>query len=199
MRKIFLCILFVFNAPAVNALTVTEINDFDGSASFSAFGESNIGVLDSGINSISGSLAGQCSGFVGCNGSSAGDTQDSFLIEIAAGSKITGIYTTTSNVAGPANFNVSLSAYKNSFANNILFVGSLPINSSSLNLLLTDAQPALYSINIFGQNASESGLYSLDYTVQIEVSSVPVPAAAWLFGSGLLGLISITRRHKKQY
>jgi len=26
------------------------------------------------------------------------------------------------------------------------------------------------------------------------VSSVPVPAAAWLFGSGLLGLIGVARR-----
>ena len=28
------------------------------------------------------------------------------------------------------------------------------------------------------------------------ISSVPVPAAAWLFGSGLLGLVGIARRKK---
>jgi len=27
-----------------------------------------------------------------------------------------------------------------------------------------------------------------------EITAVPVPAAMWLFGSGLLGLISMTRR-----
>jgi hypothetical protein len=29
------------------------------------------------------------------------------------------------------------------------------------------------------------------------MSSVPVPAAVWLFGSGLLGLVGIARRKKK--
>jgi hypothetical protein len=31
-------------------------------------------------------------------------------------------------------------------------------------------------------------------TSGIAVTSVPVPAAAWLFGSGLLGLIAVSRR-----
>ncbi len=30
----------------------------------------------------------------------------------------------------------------------------------------------------------------------VDVAAVPVPAAAWLFGSGLLGLIGIARRKK---
>ena len=32
--------------------------------------------------------------------------------------------------------------------------------------------------------------------IQFNVASVPVPAAAWLFSSGLLGLIGISRRKK---
>lgn len=32
------------------------------------------------------------------------------------------------------------------------------------------------------------------YISKIEFSAVPVPAAAWLFGSGLLGLIGVARR-----
>lgn len=31
----------------------------------------------------------------------------------------------------------------------------------------------------------------------VDVSAVPIPAAAWLFGSGLLGLVAIRRRMKK--
>jgi hypothetical protein len=34
------------------------------------------------------------------------------------------------------------------------------------------------------------------HVTSIEVSSVPVPAAVWLFGSGLLGLIGVARRKK---
>ena len=34
------------------------------------------------------------------------------------------------------------------------------------------------------------------YTLAITPSAVPVPAAVWLFGSGLLGLIAIARRKK---
>jgi hypothetical protein len=32
--------------------------------------------------------------------------------------------------------------------------------------------------------------------VQVQVSAVPVPAAVWLFGSGLIGLAAVARRKK---
>jgi len=45
--------------------------------------------------------------------------------------------------------------------------------------------------------------YSLDYTFEYagsalvrEISTVPVPAAVWLFGSGLIGLVGMARRKK---
>ena len=37
---------------------------------------------------------------------------------------------------------------------------------------------------------------TVDYLVYRDVSPVPVPAAAWLFGSGLIGLIGVARRKK---
>ena len=36
----------------------------------------------------------------------------------------------------------------------------------------------------------------IDYTFAIEVSPVPVPAAIWLFSSGIIGLIGLARREK---
>ena len=33
-----------------------------------------------------------------------------------------------------------------------------------------------------------------DFTFETETSAVPIPAAAWLLGSGLLGLIGMARR-----
>jgi hypothetical protein len=34
------------------------------------------------------------------------------------------------------------------------------------------------------------------HTTGLAVTSVPVPAAAWLFGSGLIGLVGVSRRRK---
>jgi len=43
-----------------------------------------------------------------------------------------------------------------------------------------------------------AGFTTVAYTVHLEghVSNIPVPAAVWLFGSGLMGLIGIARRKK---
>jgi hypothetical protein len=49
-------------------------------------------------------------------------------------------------------------------------------------------------------NSSNVGMFNLDslgdvsYTLAAAASAVPIPGALWLFGSGLLGLIGISRR-----
>jgi len=35
----------------------------------------------------------------------------------------------------------------------------------------------------------------IDYTMTFETTVVPIPATVWLFGSGLLGLVGMARRH----
>lgn len=86
----------------------------------------------------------------------------------------------------------------------------------SLGYTFTDAivtdehMDSVYNLSfMFAHNASDlvlnfsaTGLqgladesWGLD-NVQVEVSAVPVPAAVWLFGSGLLGLIGFTRKKK---
>jgi hypothetical protein len=51
----------------------------------------------------------------------------------------------------------------------------------------------LLSFSAYGLQALADESWGLD-NVQVEVTPVPVPAAAWLFGSGLLGLIGFARR-----
>ena len=56
-----------------------------------------------------------------------------------------------------------------------------------------EVTPGDYFVSFFGfadVSAPELGQYG------IEISQIPVPAAVWLFGSGLLGLVGIARRRK---
>lgn len=53
------------------------------------------------------------------------------------------------------------------------------------------------TINSAGGMASLEGLVGADQVKHFEISGltpVPVPAAVWLFGSGLIGLVSVARR-----
>ena len=56
-----------------------------------------------------------------------------------------------------------------------------------------DATPGDYFVSFYGfadVSSPEMGEY------RIEISKVPVPAAVWLMGSGLLGLIGFSRKSK---
>ncbi len=51
----------------------------------------------------------------------------------------------------------------------------------------------------YGNQYASSKLYSF-YALAVrpgDISAVPVPAAVWLFGSGLMGLLSVARRKSK--
>ena len=58
------------------------------------------------------------------------------------------------------------------------------INSSTSDLFSGSYQPVLDSY----------GVYITGSALVRDISSVPVPAAAWLFGTGLVGLIGVARR-----
>ena len=54
-----------------------------------------------------------------------------------------------------------------------------------------DAKPGNYFVSFFGK-AHHLGQYGID--ISRTGSPVPVPAAVWLFGSGLMGLVGVVRR-----
>ncbi len=55
--------------------------------------------------------------------------------------------------------------------------------------------PGLYSIALGGNPASSLGQTGIHaFTATFDVAAVPVPAAAYLFGTGLIGLASFARR-----
>ena len=47
-----------------------------------------------------------------------------------------------------------------------------------------------------GEVGCQSNIFWDNISITADVAAVPVPAAAWLFGSGLLGLIGVARRKK---
>lgn len=64
-------------------------------------------------------------------------------------------------------------------------------DSTNTSLLYSDSDPFFIAFN--------NGLSEVDFEAGIDAlatTAVPVPAAAWLFGSGLLGLVGVGRRRK---
>ena len=87
-------------------------------------------------------------------------------------------------------------------------IGPTPIATSSFNTAgqtgfgTTLGQLSLGSDDGIGGSPMDNGPFSgfninFDFT-SLTVTSVPIPAAVWLFGSGLLGLVSVTRRKSRR-
>jgi hypothetical protein len=64
-----------------------------------------------------------------------------------------------------------------------------------VNPRLTSLTAYASSFNADPPNYSESG-QNISLVLRGEVSTVPIPAAAWLFGSALVGLVGLARRKK---
>ena len=185
-------------AASANALTITETTDFGD------FGDSTlIGVLDEGIHTISGSLFTSCIAtidfFADC---SSGDAQDAFewtfsdsnLEVVSAIITITNYFST------------------GTLAPTSLFLGGGRIGSEFFdvdgvfdlivgNALVFDLSGAV--IEVFSGTSTPSNIQGIgdigfDYilTLNVAPSAVPLPAAAWLFGSALFGLFGLKRRQK---
>ena len=86
-------------------------------------------------------------------------------------------------------------------------IGPVPIATSSFNTVgqtgttTTLGQLSLGTDDGIGGSPMDNGPFhnynaNLDFTslTVTEISSVPIPAAVWLFGSGLIGLIGVARR-----
>lgn len=57
------------------------------------------------------------------------------------------------------------------------------------------ASTRIQLIHILEESTSNAGAIFLD-NASLTVTAVPIPAAVWLFGSGLLGLVGVARRRK---
>lgn len=143
--------------------------------------ETDVGSLDVGTNVISGFLA------------AAGDAGDDFIFSLAANHFITNVTVSITN------FTSVPGAVASGFA--VIFEpGNTPPNFDNntflgdgvFNLFLPDVNNTAYEVNFESHPTLFAGSY--DWRIAIDVAAVPVPAAAWLFASGLLGLVGVARK-----
>ena len=178
---IALGLLICFTA-AVAAFDVTETTDYPGGFSFTS--SPSVGTLDPGTNTVSGSLNGNCvvssfTGGIDCNPGIAlgGDSQDSFLITVPTGFQITSIRVTTSNVSGPAGLSASLDLQA-PVAGDVLFIPFLtPLDGTTNNLITTPLGAGVYAVSVFGQQATATGAFSLNWSLAMTLSSISVTPA----------------------
>jgi hypothetical protein len=89
-------------------------------------------------------------------------------------------------------FSLHLNAPINSFGS--IFLSARSAVSGSGNVTAS-ADPYIFIDPTF----ANAGLYSITTSPNVLNSPVPLPAAAWLFGSGLLGLCALRRKKVKSF
>jgi hypothetical protein len=143
----------------------------------------------------------------GQNDESADSTapEDSVVFEKVSFLSGSGYFTDSFSVATGGTYQVTLTDFEfpNPLAETGLNITSTTESFGSLfgtGSFTFDADPGDYYLSFFGR-APELGQYGIEiaqFAIEISqpgnVSTVPVPAAAWLFGSGLLGLTGLVRR-----
>ncbi|OYT18318.1 MAG: hypothetical protein CCU26_17390 [Nitrospira sp. UW-LDO-01] len=83
--------------------------------------------------------------------------------------------------------------------NGLLFQGSASTTTSGGNAvqLFTNLPAGTYTLFVGGNFAGGTGAPG-KYTVSLTASPVPLPAAAWLFGSGVIGMLGLARRQFRE-
>jgi hypothetical protein len=114
--------------------------------------------------------------------SETGDTLYAFggLIETAIDGKVSFLLDGVDINAGPGN------------PDNELREGELADNWAFVGVIDTDGFQTAEIRELRGKDTQQVLLFADDFS--IGVTAIPVPAAAWLFGSGLIGLIGLARR-----
>ena len=160
----------------------------------------HLGSLDAGLNTVSGttSVSGYDYDF------------DGFTFTVLNGNQVDSIYI---DYVSTSNLDVIFTLVK--FPNGVDFgfetiadmtLGAkLEFSSPSIPHLTSDTDIISYfslgalptgEYGLLGSGINSDGSYGeLQYTWGMNVSVVPVPAAVWLFGSGLIGLVGLARRN----
>jgi hypothetical protein len=104
--------------------------------------------------------------------------------------------TLTANCSGPGEINaITFGSFAGLTVGSGYLVGSLSFTGAAEGIsvlsMLDNDLPSGPFTNLFGTPIDPGMMYA---GATVVVSAVPVPAAVWLFGSGLLGLVGVARR-----
>lgn len=188
-------------AGSAQAFTISESTDFPGSVDF--VGGTNLGTLDVGTNTVSGSMVGSCeddfTGGIVCGP----DLQDSFLVDVGVGTQLDSLILSTLVSFGPEGFIVDFE-FDDEGGSLGIQEGTPPEGFSSPNLALAPIGPGTYAVSlIIGTDVFDFGDYEYSYDVEFIVSStsttmdMPEPLTLGLFAVGLAGLGAARRRSSK--
>lgn len=103
-----------------------------------------------------------------------------------------GSFTSSSNTT-PGTVNVFELSFDSVADLNTLQAANFTLATFTFSALSGGISPLSISINALG-DANGDPLVATTASGSVTVTAVPLPAAAWLFGSGLLGLIGMARR-----
>lgn len=193
------------NAPA-SCIGCSYDDSFVAHGTGTSYTYSDSIISSTALNSLGGGSASSISEIYsgnGISGSAMASNSMSGMLNVAATGTVSFNYDVsyyldvlaTNSDTGFASFSFDLGLYEfgsnvNLLDNNEFASFFLGINQS--NGLADEASSGAIDIGLV------AGLYSLDINmtqnVASTVSAVPVPAAVWLFGSGLIGLAGIARR-----
>jgi hypothetical protein len=180
---LFLMLSTSANAVPINFTETTDFTNFNSSTD-------DVGDFGIGLNIITGSVKRDSTGVI-----PPGDYGDFWIADLLPGMQITAIDIVISNHSGNPGFFVGA-------ADNIVG-GFGPFNAQSYNDLIGDGAYSLAAT--IGSYPFTAGQYHFgaatnvgtntgySYEWRVSVSAVPVPAAIWLFVSGLAGLYGFSR------
>jgi hypothetical protein len=81
-----------------------------------------------------------------------------------------------------------------SFDTNVFDPDTIVAGSSVFTLQLTDGNNNFADVTSVQGNSLDEGDFILSADGNLRLAAVPAPAAVWLLGSGLLGLMALARR-----
>lgn len=199
ISTVFTCagLLMMSNIKLVSAAPLSYDEAIDGDLYAGLYPDtSKVLELDIGINTVTGSTV----------VSSFRTDLDSFFIIFPAGSQLISISYEFRNLdlIPDTSFLIKRFQFFNYYkSTNELWTIDLindtsPLSafSSSLPVPSLPIEEDIYKLKNEGYAYTSLGGGSWDYTWTFEVTTVPIPATVWLFGSGIIGLIGIARRKK---